>query len=130
MEKRSVSDGPAVCARSVHRVEATVHRQQLLTSGASGMNAATADRHNFRSYRIAFAAIALAILAVPLIAMQFTGEVAWTIGDFLVAAILLVALGGAIELAIRHLSGRVARAAGIALALAAFVVVWGMLATG
>lgn len=43
-----------------------------------------------------------AILAIPLIAMQFTQEVNWGIADFIVAAALLA--GGALfyELIIRH----------------------------
>jgi hypothetical protein len=33
--------------------------------------------------------IAVFLLLIPLIAMQFTAEVKWTLGDFIVAAILI-----------------------------------------
>ena len=82
------------------------------------------------SFRKVYAAVALAILAVPLIAMQFSDEVNWTVGDFALFAAMLLALGAIIELAIRFVKGRWARAIAIALALAGFVFVWGMLATG
>ncbi|KQW66980.1 hypothetical protein ASE17_19845 [Phenylobacterium sp. Root77] len=40
-------------------------------------------------------------LIAPLVAMQFTEEVAWTGHDFAFAALLLLAGGGAIELSCR-----------------------------
>ena len=42
-----------------------------------------------------------ALLLVPLAAMQFTKEVAWGLGDFLLAGALLFSAGTAIVLAIR-----------------------------
>ncbi|MHA7818460.1 MAG: hypothetical protein ACX930_02310 [Erythrobacter sp.] len=81
-------------------------------------------------YRTVFAVLALALLAVPLIAMQMSDDVNWTAGDFLAAAVLLFGLGAAIELAIRFAPSRAVRAAAVALALAAFVFVWAMLAVG
>lgn len=82
-----------------------------------------------RRYRIGFAIIALAGLAVPLVAMQFSrDEVDWAFGDFLVFGALLAGLGVAIELALRFAPSRTLRAAVIGVALAGFVFVWAMLA--
>jgi hypothetical protein len=44
---------------------------------------------------------AAALLCVPLIAMQFTREVAWTLGDFIFAGMMLGGVGLALELAVR-----------------------------
>ena len=54
-----------------------------------------------RLWRVALWGTVIAILIAPLIAMQFTGEVHWTLFDFAVATILLSATALAIELAIR-----------------------------
>ena len=82
------------------------------------------------AFRKFFAVFALGLLAIPLVAMQFTDEVDWQIGDFALFAALLFALGAVIELAIRFVRVRWARAIAIGLALAGFLFVWGMLATG
>lgn len=42
--------------------------------------------------------IAIVILIIPLIAMQFTSEVNWDIGDFIIAGILLFGTGILLEL--------------------------------
>jgi hypothetical protein len=70
------------------------------------------------------------ILLVPLVAMQFTGEVVWTVSDFLVAGALLGGTGLALDLALTK-GGNVAykAAAGVAL-VAAFLLIWINLAVG
>ncbi|NPD86795.1 hypothetical protein HNS38_18680 [Lentimicrobium sp. L6] len=45
--------------------------------------------------------ICVSILLIPLIAMQFTEEVNWSIGDFIVAGVLLLGTGLLFELIIR-----------------------------
>ena len=45
--------------------------------------------------------IVLLLLSVPLIAMQFTDEVNWNTFDFMVAGILLMGTGLAVELVLR-----------------------------
>ena len=40
------------------------------------------------------------VLLLPLVAMQFTDEVVWTLWDFIVVGVLLTAIGVAIELAV------------------------------
>ena len=44
---------------------------------------------------------AMALLLLPLAAMQFTREVAWSLGDFVFAAMMLGGVGLALELAVR-----------------------------
>lgn len=70
------------------------------------------------------------LLLVPLIAMRFTTEVNWTRGDFIVAGLLLLSTGLSCELAIRSLKKIEYRIAVCAAILAAFVLLWGELATG
>jgi peptidoglycan/LPS O-acetylase OafA/YrhL len=53
------------------------------------------------------------ILSLPLVAMQFTEDVAWSFGDFFVAGVLLATIGVALELAARK-AGNLAAAIGIA----------------
>lgn len=43
---------------------------------------------------------ALSLLLLPLVAMQFTQEVNWTVGDFIFAAMMFAIVGGIIELAV------------------------------
>jgi hypothetical protein len=70
------------------------------------------------------------ILLVPLIAMQFTKEVAWTPGDFIVAGALLVGTGLMYVLAARKLDNRRSRTlVGLVLGLV-FVLIWMELAVG
>ena len=94
------------------------------------MSNALSTSPNLRTYRIVFAALSCALLALPLVAMQFTREVNWQAGDFAVAALLLLVLGSMIELALRFVTGRTLRAAVIALSFAGFFFVWAMLAVG
>lgn len=64
------------------------------------------------------------ILLLPLLAMQFTDEVAWSAADFAAAGVLLVGTGLMFSLAARRAGDTAYRAgAGVALA-AAFLLVW------
>ncbi|MBI1401784.1 MAG: hypothetical protein GC147_01040 [Porphyrobacter sp.] len=83
-----------------------------------------------RTFRRSFAVLAALLLAVPLVAMQFTREVVWTPGDFIVAAGLLALLGLGIDSALRLRSSALVRGAAVLLALAAFLTVWAELAVG
>ena len=68
--------------------------------------------------------IAAGLILLPLIAMQFTSEVNWTVGDFLFAILLIGSVGLAFELVVRA-SRNAAYRAGAAAALAAsFLTVW------
>lgn len=77
------------------------------------------------SWRIAAWVAAACVLVLPLVAMQFTSEVNWTGGDFVVAAVLLFGSLGAYELAARK-TGRTLYRAGVGLGIAAtFFLIWG-----
>lgn len=92
---------------------------------------AAPETNALRKFRRRFALIAVILLIIPLVAMQFsTGEVDWGAGDFIVFAALLAGLGVVIELAIRLAPTRTLRAAAIGLSLAGFAFVWAMLAVG
>jgi uncharacterized membrane protein YfcA len=70
------------------------------------------------------------LLSVPLIAMQFTEEVNWTLADFAVMGALLLGTGLLGELMIRKVSKTKHRIAlGVAL-LVVFLLVWAELAVG
>ncbi|MDQ0462616.1 hypothetical protein QO010_000364 [Caulobacter ginsengisoli] len=71
-----------------------------------------------------------ALLALPLVAMQFTREVQWTGFDFLVMGAMLGLVGAGYEAAVR-LSGNIAYQVGFGLAVVgAFLLVWMNLAAG
>jgi hypothetical protein len=86
-------------------------------------------RTAYRSAARVALAVAL-ILMVPLVAMQFTDEVDWGPGDFVVMGALLFGTGLAYELVSRR-AGTIAYRAAVGLALAsAFILVWLVLAVG
>lgn len=79
---------------------------------------------NTRRRLAIWAAVTGAVLLVPLIAMRFTGEVDWTVSDFVFAAVLIFGVGVAWELAVRTTPDWAYRAGvGVALA-AAFLLIW------
>jgi hypothetical protein len=63
------------------------------------------------------------VLSLPLLAMQFTNEVVWTFGDFVVVGVLLATIGVALELAVRKAGNRALAIAIAALGVAAGI--WG-----
>ena len=68
--------------------------------------------------------LALGLLLLPAIAMQFTGEVQWTLSDFLVAAMMLAILGLGIELTVRVTRNSLYRAGAAVALLSGFLVIW------
>ena len=79
---------------------------------------------------IGFAAATILILLVPLVAMQFTREVNWSVTDFLVAGALLFGTGLAYEFIAARLAKTSHRmAAGVVLA-AVLLLVWAQFAVG
>ena len=70
------------------------------------------------------------LLLIPLIAMQFTNEVNWTLFDFVIAGVLLLGTGFICELVIRKVkktNHRIILCGGI---LAALLLIWIELAVG
>ncbi|MCC6073207.1 hypothetical protein ACFSQU_05680 [Massilia sp. GCM10020059] len=74
--------------------------------------------------------VTAAILLVPLIAMQFTGEVNWSAFDFVVAGVLLAGTGLAYILSTMKMSSPRSRLAIGAMLAVALVLVWAELAVG
>ena len=70
------------------------------------------------------------LLLIPLIAMQFTDEVNWTLFDFIVAGVLLLATGLMYDLVIRKVNKIEYRIAICLAILAAFLLIWAELAVG
>lgn len=70
------------------------------------------------------------LLLIPLVAMQFTDEVSWTPGDFIVAAGLLFGAGAAIAAGIARRRKPVYRLVIVALVALGLAVVWVELAVG
>ncbi|HUH30871.1 MAG TPA: hypothetical protein VLZ55_05850 [Rhodanobacter sp.] len=92
----------------------------------------TTESNDIVARKSIFAWIALAtgaVLLIPLIAMQFTGEVNWDATDFLVMGCLLFSAGSAFVLAARRVP-RKYRVAVAVVFVAALVYVWVELAVG
>lgn len=75
-------------------------------------------------WRLAVWGAAVFLLLLPLVAMQFTEEVNWTLFDFVVFGTMLAGACGAYELATRASASGVYRAAAGIAVVAAFILVW------
>jgi len=81
-------------------------------------------RQRMNRLRIALWTAAAFLLLLPLISMQFTDEVVWTLTDFVIFGVLLVGAGVAFELVLRK-TGDTAYRWGVGVALAAaFILIW------
>jgi hypothetical protein len=81
-----------------------------------------------RLYFIIFAVVVL--LSIPLIAMQFSDSINWTIADFAVMGALLLGTGLAVELTIRKVSNPKYRLAISLIILVILMLVWVELSIG
>lgn len=81
-------------------------------------------------WRIAGWSLLAALLALPAIAMRFTGEVVWTPFDFVAAAIMLGALGVGFEVIARLSAARWVRIGMVIGLIALFLFIWAELAVG
>ncbi|MBL0419282.1 hypothetical protein JI739_02875 [Ramlibacter sp. AW1] len=70
------------------------------------------------------------LLLIPLVAMQFTREVSWSVGDFLAAGALLFSAGCGIVRVNRRFERRRHRVWASAAIVLALAVVWAELAVG
>lgn len=82
-----------------------------------------ADRHG-NALRIAGWGFGAALLAAPLVAMQFTDEVDWTPADFAFAAVLIGAVGLGLEAALRLGPNAFWRAGAVVALATAFLMTW------
>lgn len=82
------------------------------------------------SWRAALWGAAVLLLLLPWVAMQFTGEVRWDLGDFVIFGAMLVVACVSFEIVARLTAHRRNRwLAGAAIA-AVFLLVWAELAVG
>lgn len=81
-------------------------------------------------WRIAVWSTAAFLLLLPLVAMQFTQEVDWTLRDFITFGTMLFVACGTYELATRMSRNTTYRAAVGVAVVAAFLLVWTNLAVG
>lgn len=86
-------------------------------------------RRSLRKPLLGVALLTGLLLLIPAAAMRFTEEVSWGPGDFVVAAVLLLAAGVAVVLATR-LRSRAHRFGVIGLVTFGLLVVWAELAVG
>ena len=70
------------------------------------------------------------LLLTPLIAMQFTDEVNWTLPDFIAAAVLLTGTGLLCELALRKVKKTKYQIVICLVILAMLLLIWAELAVG
>lgn len=84
--------------------------------------------HNKRLTGIVLTVVLL--LLTPLIAMQFTNEVNWSLSDFVVAGVLLLGTGLMCELVMRKIKKIEDRIAICVALLAALLLIWLELAVG
>ena len=75
-------------------------------------------------WRLAGWSAALVLLLVPLVAMQFTAEVNWSLADFGVAAAMLIGAGLLLELVVRMKPGRSYRWGAVVAVASAFLMMW------
>ncbi|MBL1233132.1 MAG: hypothetical protein CMD31_01560 [Flavobacteriales bacterium] len=70
------------------------------------------------------------LLMIPLIAMQFTDEVKWSLSDFIIMGILLLGTGLICELVIRSVKNSTYRIALCIFVLFMLFLIWAELAVG
>jgi hypothetical protein len=70
------------------------------------------------------------LLLIPLVAMQFTNEVDWSLRDFVIMGILLLGTGLICEFVMRKVKTTGKRIAVIAVILLVFFLIWAELAVG
>lgn len=76
------------------------------------------------------AVVTVLLLTIPIVAMQFTNEVNWGLGDFVIAGALLFGAGMTYCVAARRARSRMQRFAIAMLVLTVLGVVWAELAVG
>lgn len=74
--------------------------------------------------------ITVLILLIPLVAMQFTDEVAWDLADFIVMGTLLLGTGLLLEFAIKRLRGSKYQIIIITAIIIIFLLIWTELGVG
>lgn len=76
------------------------------------------------------ASVTAAILMIPLVAMQFTGEVMWTGSDFVAAGVLLALAGLVLVPSLRRLRSAKSRLGAVGVIGLGFLYCWAEMAVG
>ena len=74
--------------------------------------------------RIILWTLAVALLLTPAIVMQFSNEVNWQLSDFVIAGVLMFAVGSTLELLFKSSNNRRYRLAGALTILTLFLLIW------
>lgn len=83
----------------------------------------------FKTVLIVFA-IVLILLLIPLLAMQFTDEVHWTVFDFIIAGVLLFTTGLVIQFVLKKVKNTKHRILICGIILILLFLLWAELAVG
>ncbi len=94
------------------------------------MEASSGERRSGIPWRMIGWSIPALLLLLPLVAMQFTSEVNWTVSDFVFAAILFGSVGLAFEFIVRKSSSLAYRSGAAVAVIAAFLTIWANGAVG
>jgi hypothetical protein len=70
------------------------------------------------------------LLLIPLIGMQFSSDVNWSLIDFLIMGLLLLGVGFMIEVVLRKVPKKNNRITLIAIVLIVFLLIWAEMAVG
>ena len=87
-------------------------------------------QRNFNKSILAVAIVTVTILLVPLVAMQFTSEVDWGVGDFIIMGALIFGTGISFVFVIRYATNMVYRIAMVMAFGSTFFMIWANLAVG
>lgn len=82
---------------------------------------------NFSKRIAVYVVIVIAVLSIPLLAMQFTNEVNWTLFDFLIAGFLLITTLTLIEITLRIFKNKTLKITTFFVILFLFLLIWGEL---
>lgn len=88
------------------------------------------DERLWASLRVIGWSLVAVLLLLPAIAMQFTQEVAWSIGDFIVAGVLLIGTGTLVELLLRRSRDNAYRAGAVLALVGCLLLAWSNAAVG
>lgn len=87
-------------------------------------NTDNGDKSGWGRWRIVAWSVAGLVFLLPLVAMQFTDDVKWAVGDFIFAGVLILGVGVLFELAVRKREDTSYRAAAAVSLVAAFLLMW------
>ena len=80
--------------------------------------------------QISVLVVVITLLAIPLIGMQFSSEINWSISDFIIMGALLSIVGFTLEFIYRKTPDKIFKFSLIALVLLFFMLIWAELAVG